>query len=226
MKPLLAEVDAVLFDLDGTLVETNIDFPQMKREVIALAAEYGLDTTGMFKMDILAVVDATAQALTSQGRLNEARISRKRAMKVLEDIELIHAAGTREVPFARELVAALRTRGAGIGIVTRNCRRASEMSLRITAIVPDVLVSRDDCVRHKPHPDPIHRALQLLGAKAANSVMVGDHTMDIESGKAAKMKTIGFLREDRPPDFFDRIHPDYVARDMKEVLDAIIGCDS
>ena len=56
MKPLLARVEAALFDLDGTLVETNIDFPLMKREMITLAQEQGLDPQALARLDILAIV--------------------------------------------------------------------------------------------------------------------------------------------------------------------------
>ena len=63
MTSLPKLVDAVLFDLDGTLVETNIDFPLMKREVLALAARHGLDTGGLVELDILGVVERAAELL-------------------------------------------------------------------------------------------------------------------------------------------------------------------
>lgn len=219
VKPLLTRVDAALFDLDGTLVETNIDFPLMKREMIALALECGLEHDLVSDLDILAVVDAACEAV---GDARASQALRGRAMDILREIEMRHAAATQHMPFARELIAALREHGIGIGVVTRNCRQASELSLRITRIEPDVLVSRDDTARHKPHPEPLHKALDALGAKVEAAVMVGDHTMDVECGKRAGMKTVGLLREDRPTDFFAQMAPDFVARDLREVLDAII----
>lgn len=220
MKPLLSAVDAALFDLDGTLVETNIDFPLMKRKMIELASECGVDTSGLMLLDILGVVDSACAVLD-----NQSDHFRARAMTILEEIELSHAQNANEIPFAREMVSSLREHNVKIGIVTRNCRRASESSLGIVGIMPDVLVCREDTMRHKPHPDPIHTALDALEARAAASVMVGDHTMDVTCGKAAGVKTIGFLREDRPPDFFSKAAPDYVADNLMEVLGAIIDCD-
>lgn len=223
VEPLLATVDCVLFDLDGTLVETNIDFPLMKREMVSLAAEYGMDADQLEHLDILAIVDTTVEALYDDARDHEAKEMRSRAMQILEDIEMRHAESTQEIPYARELVTELRRRRIQFGIVTRNCRGASWQSLRMVGIVPDVLVCREDTVRHKPHPDPLRVALGIFGSHPGNSIMVGDHIMDVQSGKAAGMATIGLLKANRPPDFFDEIAPDFVARDLREVLDAIIG---
>ena len=226
MKPLLSTVDSILFDLDGTLVETNIDFAAMKREMVALAAEAGMAPREVEGLDILGVIDSTTAFLANEGKAGEAAELRCRAMSILEEIELRHARDTQEIPFAKDLTDRLRARGIGVGIVTRNCRRASELSLSITGIGADVLVCREDSLNHKPHPEPILLALSVLHADPRNSVMVGDHIMDVQGGKAAGTKTIGFLREHRADDFFDSIEPDFVTRDLKEVLDAIIHRDS
>lgn len=226
MEPLLTHVESVLFDLDGTLVETNIDFPLMKRKVVNLAAEYGMNPADISSLDTLVIVDLTVHCLTSNGCPDKALEMRHRAMNVLEEIELERAHCTQEIPYAKEVVDVLKNRGVGIGIVTRNCRKASEISLGITCITPDVLICREDTTRHKPHPEQIIKALETLGANSESSIMVGDHTIDIASGKSAGVKTIGFLREYRPAEFFDKIAPDFVARSLKEVLHAVVRCDS
>jgi len=226
MKPLLNSVEAVLFDLDGTLVETNIDFPLMKREVVALAVEAGMQANDVQRLDILGVLARAADFLTNVGRPDEASRLVSRGLSILEEIELRHARGAKEIGHARDVLQRLRDRAVRIGIVTRNCRAASEISLGIAGIQADVLVCREDSNNHKPHPEPVLLALGALGAEPRNSIMVGDHIMDVQAGKAAGMKTIGFLREDRPRDFFDDVAPDIVVRDLQEALGAIIGCDS
>jgi phosphoglycolate phosphatase len=225
MKPLLAAVDAVLFDLDGTLVETNIDFPLMKQRMLALAAEQGVDAGALSGLDILAIVEAVSRSLIRRGRHDEAERAHAHAMGVLEEIELRHARSAREIPFARELVGEMNNRGIKTGIVTRNCRKASEISLDIVGIQPNILISREDALRHKPHPQPLQMALSALSAQPEASIMVGDHPMDIQSGQAAGLKTIAFLRDDRPHGFFDDVRPDFVACDLREVLHAIVDCD-
>lgn len=222
----MTRVEAVLFDLDGTLVDTNIDFPLMRSQMLALAREHGVNETDLAGMDILGIIDHAVEALVASGIEESARNLRKRAMAILEEIELRHAAATQRVPHANDLLAKLKSKNVPVGIVTRNCRRASRMSLDIVGIQPDALVCREDSKRHKPHPEPVLLALKQLGAQSERAVMVGDHLMDIQSGKAAGIKTIGFLRENRPDDFFGPVAPDVVVRSLSEVMDAIIDRNS
>lgn len=225
MKPLLCAVDAVLFDLDGTLVETNIDFALMRREMTALAVEAGVPADELQGLDILAALTRAVDFLKANGRCADAERVRVRGASILRRIELRHASETQEIAFARELLRDLRNRGIRTGIVTRNCRAASELSLRIAGLRADTMICREDTNNHKPHPQPILLALRRLQADPRNSIMVGDHIMDVQAGKAAGMKTIGFLREDRPRDFFANVAPDVIAHSLKEVLDAIVGRD-
>lgn len=226
MKPLVACLESVLFDLDGTLVDTHIDFALMKREMTALALSTGIAESELQHLDILGIAETAATYLQKAHGPQERDAFHSHAMRVLERIELRHAHNTQPVPYALEATAALREHGIGVGIVTRNCRPASELSLQIAGIVPDVLICREDSRNHKPHPEPILLALSRLNARPGNSVMVGDHIMDVQGGKAAGLKTIGFLREDRADDFFDEVEPDFVARGLKEIMGAIIHSDS
>ena len=230
MAHLFEGVRAVLFDLDGTLVETNIDFPLMKREMIALAAKYGIPAAEVEHLDILGVVDYVAARLDSSSNKAGARRARQEAYEKLEQIELAHSEDAVAIPGAAELLDALRSLDIEIGVVTRNCRRAVELSLSKAGISADVLLTRDDVQNTKPHPDHLLQALELLGVEPHEAVMVGDHWMDILGGKAAGMRTVGFLRPGRPHDFFDReplvlgngllcrAAPDLVIRDLRELL--------
>src|SRR2546423_1689994 len=87
---------AVLFDLDGTLVHTRIDFPGMKRAVLDLVAAAGLDPEEYRSLDSLAVLDAAA------ARLRDAAAFRERAEEALVRIELAACEDAREAEGAAE----------------------------------------------------------------------------------------------------------------------------
>ena len=212
-------VHAVLFDMDGTLVETDIDFPLMKREMVALGVKYGLRSSELEGLDILAVVDLTVARLEEQSRAEDARRARQEAFEKLEQIELAPCQDARPVDGAIELLSALREAGIKIGIVTRNCRTGVGISSERTGVYADVLLTRDDVLNTKPHPDHLLQALDALGASPSQAMMVGDHWMDIQAGKAAGTRTVGFLRPDRQRDFFDKVQPDMVICDLGELLD-------
>lgn len=219
------KIDAVLFDLDGTLVETNIDFPFMKQQITSIAVDAGINLNELTNLDILQIVERSKCLIESTSGIKEALTLESKMLKILEDIEVKHAQNTQKIPFANEIINLLKNNNIKTGIVTRNCKAASKLSLDITGIDIDVLVSREDCKNHKPHPDQVLLALKMLNAKAHNSIMIGDYLYDIMGGKAAGMKTIGFLRENRPENFFDELSPDLVVKSLKEAMDAIINCD-
>ncbi|MDO8683044.1 MAG: HAD-IA family hydrolase [Armatimonadota bacterium] len=227
MKNLLAGVDAVLFDLDGTLVETNIDFARMRDELLVLAGRYEVDSEAAKQFDILRIIDYIDETLRSRGMSQQADRSRQEAARILEEIELVHSETAREMAFARELIQLLRSRGVKVGIVTRNCRQASKISLRVSGFDDDLMMlAREDVLNAKPHPDHLLLALERLGAEPERSIMVGDHIMDIKGGKAAGMHTIGLLAPERPRDFFEKVAPDAVIESLREIIDAFNDLDS
>jgi len=62
--------------------------------------------------------------------------------------------------------------------------------VELDRLIP-VIVGCDTCVNHKPHPEPVERALALLGGKADNALFVGDSPHDVQSGRAAGVYTVG-----------------------------------
>jgi len=208
---------AILFDLDGTLVDTHIDFTLMRNEMLRLARENGVLDETMPRMDILTIIDTSVERLEECHKYNEAAALRPEAFEILKEIEMRHAITAIEVPGARNLLKSLRTAGILTGIVTRNCRAASLLSMEVVGIEVDVMVTREDTNRHKPLPDPVFIALDGLNCRPEQAVMIGDHPMDVQSGKSAGCYTVGFLREDRHDGFFDTVCPDLIIKSLGEL---------
>ncbi|RLC98456.1 MAG: hypothetical protein DRI77_05040, partial [Chloroflexi bacterium] len=147
-------VDAVLFDFDGTLVHLNINFSQMRADVEAILPRYGLSMDGKASRYTLELIAECAQALTTRNGGEEiAEAFRRDAEAAILAIEM-GAADTAQVhPGAPELLEQLRERGIKIGIVTRNCRAAVEHILGKNTLTYDVLLTRDDVAAVKPHPE-------------------------------------------------------------------------
>jgi phosphoglycolate phosphatase len=209
---VVERVQAVLFDLDGTLVDSGIDFGRMRREMLELAAESGCDTGALNGADILEIRDqACARAVDSGEALRraEARLVRIER-EALERASLI--------PGARELLEELRRRSIKLGIVTRNSREIAADALNQYALPYDVLVAREDTPRVKPHPEHLRRALAALEAEPASAIMVGDGRMDVEAGRAGGMRTVGYLTAERPADYFDGLEPSLVVSHLGDLI--------
>ncbi len=192
MHPRALHLNAVVFDFDGTLALLNIDFREMRRDILDLAASYGIPEDGMERLFVLEMITETRRRIgrTSPGQEG---IFSELALKRVTDRELAGAANSALFPGVKEMLVELRRRGIKTGILTRNCLEA------VTAIFPDIrdysdaVVTRGDTERVKPHPDHIRAVLRILNEEPAKCAMVGDHPMDIRVGKEVGALAVGVL---------------------------------
>lgn len=183
---------AVLFDLDGTLIETHINFPAMTRAILALAHQAQVPDETVAGRDILGMTDAATDNIAARGGNGAAW--KQQAFAQLEDMEKAGCANPSLLPGAAELLTGLAARGVKIGIVTRNCRTVSEALLAQFGLTHDVLLTRDDVAKTKPHPEHLWDALRVLNCGPDAAAMVGDHWMDVSAGRAAGCcVTVGIL---------------------------------
>ncbi len=171
---------AVLFDLDGTLIDTVPFVLACQRHAFhgrSLAptdAQWvaGMGTPLHVQMAEFAEGPEDVQALVARYRKfwNEH-----------------HDRMTRCFPGVLETVSALSAAGHPMGIVTAKTEHGALRSLRLTGLLPflGAVVCADSCARCKPHPEPVLLALQRLGAPAERAVMLGDSVHDLVAARAA-----------------------------------------
>ena len=212
---------AVLFDLDGTLIETHIDFPAMTRAMEALARAHDVPQGVTDGKDILGLVEAAAADVQRRG--GDGAALRRAAFAQLQDREIAGCSHPVLLPGTHGLLSALIERSVKVGIVTRNCRAVSVGLLARFALPHHLLLSRDDVALTKPNPEHLWEALRLLGEAPADAAMVGDHFMDIEAGvKAGCAATLGVLGRNSA-DWFAPCRPSAFARDLAEAASLFIG---
>ncbi|GAA4785829.1 HAD-IA family hydrolase [Streptomyces ziwulingensis] len=172
------KVQAILFDNDGTLVDST---PAVLRCWARWAAEHGVpagsfDPVAMFGRPVAEVV---AQVLPPH------RVAA--AVRRYDDLEAEDAECVL-VPGAAGLLRALpRERWA---VVTSASRRTADARLRRVGIDPPVLVTADDITRGKPDPEPFLRAAARLGVAPRDCLVVEDTPAGLESARAAGMRRI------------------------------------
>jgi phosphoglycolate phosphatase len=197
--------DAVLFDLDGTLVETHIDFDAMRSAMSEIAAAAGAPEEVYQDRDILGVVYAVEDYLGPGGEA-----FRRSAFDLLEELEVAGCGNAKPIPHASETLSRLAQQGIRTAIVTRNCRTVASRLVDEFDLRPNLMLTRDDVPRVKPDPEHLLQAMAMLGVTPARSIMVGDHWMDVRAGIDARCgSTIGFLHthavsrfDDCPPNIF------------------------
>ena len=114
-------------------------------------------------------------------------------------------------PGVLEAVRDIKAAGIQTGLVTSKNRLGALRGLRLVGLeaLMDVLVCADEVTNPKPHPEPVEKAVALLGADPAGTVYVGDSIHDMHSGRAAGVKTAAALWGPFGRDHLGSASPDY-----------------
>jgi len=213
---------AALFDIDGTLVRTFIDFARMRDAMHALSGRMGTEAATAGEEDILALVARMHDAV---GGGEAGATIRREAYDRLEGLEWEGCARAEPVPGARELLGALRNeKRVPVALITRNCRRVALDLVRRFDLENDLLVAREDTARFKPDPEPLQHALNGFGVAPNHAVMVGDLWPDIAAGRAAGVAlTIGIQWPRDPPGRFTRCPPDVEVASLREAANILLA---
>jgi len=183
VKDIGREIKAVLFDFDGTLTQQGaLDFAAIKR-----AMDCPPD------LAILEYIDTFSDS-KEKGRLNE----------ILDQAEMTAASQSFPNDGAEDLLTWLRHKGILMGIITRNglapVIKALENFKHFTVDDFDVVISRENTIRPKPHPDGVNLALAQLGVVKEEMLLVGDYRFDIEAGNSAGVMTVLLQEKNNPRD--------------------------
>ena len=174
----------VLFDLDGTLVDSAAiilaSFRHAARTVLQreVADEHILAAVGGSTLP-------EQMRLLDPAHVDELVAVYREHNRPLHS-ELVCCAGIVDV------LDELRAQGRKLGIVTAKHRVTIQLAFDVLPELGafDAVVASDDTERHKPHPEPVLRALELLDARPEEAAYVGDSPFDVRAAKAAGVYAI------------------------------------
>ena len=214
-------VAAVIFDFDGTLVATDIDFAQMRRCILQHLREWQLYEPGVEDgRYILEIIAWASQRLADQPR--QLHRYRQQTAAILREIELPRCQQAAPFPGVAEAFGQLRQAQIKIGIITRNSREGVNAVLCRHPLPYDALLTRDDLAQVKPHPHHLQQALELLRIAPSRALMVGDHATDIQCGQAAGVRTCGVLTSKTTREEFHRLGADMAFADVPSLVTFIL----
>lgn len=159
-------IAGIIFDLDGTLADSQLDFDAMRREMEL--------PPGMPILESLAHQPAAHAA---------------RCQEILHRHELAGAERATLLPGVAELFAVIERRGWRTAVATRNSREIAAATLHKLGLSVELVLTRDDGPV-KPDPWAVQHACQQWGVLPAEIVVIGDYKFDIESGRAAGARTV------------------------------------
>jgi len=206
----------VIFDFDGTLAVLNIDFSMMRERIISLVRFFGIEEGAIRERYLLEIIDEVYSMIREKDS-SDADEFYDRAHQILHEVELKAAEEGSLIPGTEAVLRMLRERSIKVGIVTRNCEEAVRKVFPDIDDYCDVFISRDSVEKVKPHPDHLNSVLGALKVSGEETVMVGDHIIDIQAGKKVGMKTVGVLTGRINREEFEKAGADYVLRDVSEI---------
>ena len=207
-----AGFDPVVFDLDGTVVDT-----------VELIVESFRHATRSVLSEVLpdeVIIAGVGQPLMAQMERLSADHARELYDVYREYNHRRHDELIRGYEGMAEVLDALKAAGRRLGIVTSKSHDTTEMAFRAVGLREhfDVVVTASDTAEHKPSPVPLRLCLERLGAPPDGSMYVGDSPVDIEAGKAAGMATAAVAWGVFGREALLAAGPDYWLDDPRELL--------
>lgn len=192
-------VKAVVFDLDGTLMDSKIDYEKMGNRIRELLVSRGLPEPLEDRRKVYRVISGGAATLREYG-LPEASLEATMAEMetIMNDIELEALDAMELKPYARTVVAELHGEGLGLGVATRSHREYTLRGLKRYDMLRffHQVVARDDVPYPKPDPRHLLYTIRLLGVDPEDTLFIGDTTTDLQTADAAGVEFIGYWRDE------------------------------
>lgn len=179
-----AKIEAVLFDLDGTLIDSVEHIVACWQHTVLTCLGWEITREQVLPTVGRALVEAFEDL--APGRSAELRQVYRAYQKQSHDSMVTLATG------AREALEALKALGLRLGVVTSKGIEVALEGLNLFDLAPyfEVLVTFEDSERHKPFPEPLLVASERLGLSPNRLLYVGDAVFDLEAAKAAGMPCV------------------------------------
>lgn len=210
-------VRAVLFDLDGTLLDST--------DAIVDSWFYTFDTIGEPRPDREAIIRSIGYPLRKQFPMFT-------AYDVNECIRIYRAHYTEHsppktslLPGAKEMLSAFAAAGFRMGFVTSKKREASEMLLAHLGALHymEARIGPLEVTKHKPDPEPVEKAMAQLGVGPAETVFVGDMHFDVLAGQAAGVTSVAVTTGYQSRAELEALGPAAVLDSLHEVRDFVLA---
>jgi pyrophosphatase PpaX len=187
--------DAVIFDLDGTLANFNLDYKSLRAEIRSYLLRRGVPTSVLnVNESIFDMLQKTEIYIKNNGKPTDSfEEIRTQALAIAEKYEMEAASTTSLMPGANETLKELKMMGIKVGLCTTNSEKAVNYILKRFKIEKffQAVIPRNMVKHVKPHVEQFELALKALGAHPESTLIVGDSVVDMQSAKELKAIAVG-----------------------------------
>jgi 2-phosphoglycolate phosphatase len=219
----MPKIKAVLFDLDGTLLDTALDFTDVVNTLLRQESRSEMSYT-----EVRGAVSHGSKGLIETAfKIDESDPSFEPLRQRLLD-EYLATLTNRTRPFdgIDELLALLAKENIAWGIVTNKPILYTAPILSGLTLDPATTICPDHVTHTKPHPESVQLACREIGCEPSESIVIGDHLRDVEAGKNAGAKTIaaayGYLSDDEKAEDWQADEIAYSSTDLINIVENLI----
>ncbi len=204
-------IKAILFDLDGTLLETQ--------EFVLGALEYALKKYDYPPLDREKAKTLIGTPLPKYYEILAPGSDKEKMVKAHEDFQLSHTQLVTPFPQVLETLDYLKKQGYKLAVVTNRYSKTLMPILKANNMTGffGAIVAADHVQNTKPHPEHLLAALNKLNADKSESYMVGDSEFDILAGKNTGVKTIAVSYGNRDKTELEKLNPDFIINSFEEL---------
>ncbi len=211
----MAKINTVLFDFDGTIMDTN--------DIILQSWQHTFRTIEGKERTEAEIISTFGEPLALTMRKVLPQIPEEEGIQVYRGYHYDHFIDLiRIFPGVMELIKDLKKRGYRLGIVTSRLRHTTELGLGKYNLAQyfDTIVTCEDTDKHKPDPEPVQIALENLESKPEEAIMVGDSMFDILCGRNAGTKTalVGWAIAVSEEEKKGKDQPDFILDKAEDLL--------
>ncbi|WP_340400097.1 pyrophosphatase PpaX [Paenibacillus sp. FSL H8-0079] len=210
-------IDTVLFDLDGTIIDTNELIISSFQHVMGGWEHSAPWTREQIIPHMGGTLEQQMRTFSGQEEVSEY----VKGYRAYNDIH--HEAMVRPFPHVIEVVKALHQAGIVMGVVTTKIRPSTLKVLERFDLLKymKTIVTVTDVTNPKPHAEPVLKAMTELGADPAKTLMVGDSPVDIQSAQNAGALSAGVAWSLKGETILNGYGPDHMLHDMRDLLKLI-----
>ena len=217
----MQKLNTILFDLDGTLIDTN--------DIIVKSYKHAFKKVlPDFKIDIKTIIENIGPPLKEIFSLYTSDEKKLDAlMEAYLDFYKKHEHDYFKLyPNVKETLAKLKNMGINIAIVTSKFTASAQPSIEHFNLSQyfDAFISLDMVDHPKPHPDSVYAALKKFD-NVGKAIMIGDNPSDIQAGQNAEILSAGVAWSIKGKKRLEQERPDYILKDMNDIF-AIIKTES
>lgn len=207
----------VLFDLDGTLIDsTGIILDVFRLIFKRYFKDVTLDEKTLTSFLGKTLWQTFGEYTSDQDLINDIIVDYRK-----ESEFLIHKS-LKSYPNAKETIEFFKENNILVGVVTSKINHVALSHLKLVGLdhLIDHLIGYDDVELHKPNPEPILKALEYFNVSPKDAIYVGDHENDMKAAKAAKVAACAVTYSNRLAEMLAE-DPEYVIDDLSNLEDII-----